>query len=140
MGHVHCCAIVRVEVNIGLSVKIVASRAGLTNVPSVLRCYLPAITVEGPDVNRSELERRVTRRTGCSQSREVIDAFLSEVMLATSEGDVVRLHRFGRFVPRVRSAGCKPHPRTGAPMEFPERISVAFLPSGSFKGRLNPPS
>jgi nucleoid DNA-binding protein len=60
-------------------------------------------------VNRSELGQRLGRRLGISPQLaiSIVDAVFDEVAEATVRGEVVRVHRFGRFIPRVRAGGCK---------------------------------
>ena len=66
-----------------------------------------------------------------------MDALFEEIIDITSQGDVVKIYGFGRFVPRVRAGGSKPNPKTHATMEFNDRVSVVFLPGKPYKKRLN---
>lgn len=95
-------------------------------------------------MNRSQLEHKVYTRLKAKGDRitlreveKVTEALIEEIIGLVCKGDVVRLHRFGKFVPRVRAGGHKPNPHTGEPMDFSERVSVAFLPGDRLRALLN---
>ena len=89
-------------------------------------------------MNRTDLGERLGQRLEIPRAAAValLDAVFDEVAEATCRGEVVRVHRFGRFVPQVRAGGTRPNPRGGT-MSFPERVSVSFLPGRYYKERLN---
>lgn len=90
-------------------------------------------------MNRSELITTTADRLG--KPAEVVEAvvttFFELCASVLAEGEPVNVRRFGKFEPRLRRAMTKPNPKTGEPMNIPERLSVAFLPSELLKGRLN---
>lgn len=91
-------------------------------------------------MNRRDLGRRLAQRLNVSRPAAMVllDAVFEEVAQATCRGEVVRVHRFGRFIPRVRSGGVRQNPKTGDNMQFSDRVSVAFLPGRYYKQLLNP--
>ena|ERR1019366_10202846 len=95
-------------------------------------------------MNRNELEVRVSHRlhdnalhSAAASAPRVMNALFEEIMDITSQGDVVRIYGFGRFIPRVRAGGRKSNPKTHATMEFADKVSVVFLPGKPYKKRLN---
>lgn len=90
-------------------------------------------------MNRSEIVSQTAKRTtrAVDEVESVINAFFDICAEALVKGDAVKLRRFGVLEPRLRRAMTKPNPGTGEPMEIPERLSVAFLPSDILKDRLN---
>jgi nucleoid DNA-binding protein len=90
-------------------------------------------------VNRSEVIAKAAEEAGVDAAvvEKVVTTFFEIISETLSNGDPVNVRRFGKFEPRLRRAMTKPNPRSGEPMEIPERLSVVFLPSEILKGRLN---
>lgn len=90
-------------------------------------------------MNRSELIAQTSDRTGrnLDDVDKVVSTFFDLCTEALTLGEPVNVRRFGKFEPRLRRAMVKPNPKTGEPMDIPERLSVAFLPSELLKDRLN---
>lgn len=91
-------------------------------------------------LSRQDVLQRTADRTGIPKHHleEVLRTVFDVIGESLAEGKTVKLKRFGVFSPRVRRAGTRLHPRTGAAIDVPERHSVGFLPSATLKARLNP--
>lgn len=90
-------------------------------------------------MNRSEVITKTAEATSLEPEliEKVASAFFGIISDALVDGEAVNVRRFGKFEPRLRRAMTKPNPKTGQPMEVPERLSAVFLPSEILKNRLN---
>ncbi len=86
-------------------------------------------------VGISELAKNVAKKTGVSQkqAREVIKAFVEEVVTQVNNGERVNLVGFGIFERRVQKARKARNPRTKAVIHIPEKKKFTFKPSGKIK-------
>jgi DNA-binding protein HU-beta len=86
-------------------------------------------------VGISELAKNVAKKTGVSQkqAREVIKAFVDEVVAQVNNGEKVNLVGFGIFERRVQKARKARNPRTKAIIHVPEKKKFTFRPSGKIK-------
>ena len=86
-------------------------------------------------VGISELARNVAKKTGVSQkkAKEVIKAFVEEVVNQVNTGNKVNLVGFGIFERRVQKARKARNPRTRELIRVPEKKKFAFRPSGKIK-------
>ena len=86
-------------------------------------------------VGISELAKNVAKKTGVSQkqAREVIKAFVDEVVTQVNKGERVNLVGFGIFERRVQKARKARNPRTKAVIHVPEKKKFTFKPSGKVK-------
>ncbi len=86
-------------------------------------------------VGISELAKNVAKKTGVSQkqAREVIKAFVEEVVTQVNNGERVNLVGFGIFERRVQKARKARNPRTKAVIHIPENKKFTFKPSGKIK-------
>lgn len=101
---------------------------------------LPAAPQEATQVNRTDVIRQTSDATGepIAIVEQVVGAFLDAVADGLLEGNVVNIRAFGKFELRLRRQVTRKNPRTGKPMEIPDKVSVAFLPSQTLKRLLNP--
>lgn len=90
-------------------------------------------------MNKSEVVSATAGRTGLPAEtvEKAVTAFFEIISETLANGDPVNVRRFGKFEPRLRRAMTKPNPRSGDPMEIPERLSAVFIPSEILKSRLN---
>ncbi len=86
-------------------------------------------------VGISELAKSVSKKTGVSQkqAKEVIKAFVEEVIAQVNSGEKVNLVGFGIFERRVQKARKARNPRTKAIIHVPEKKKFTFKPSGKIK-------
>lgn len=92
-------------------------------------------------MNRSDLVRAVANRTDqpISLVEHTVDAVLEFIELSMRADEPVTIRGFGRFELRRRKATVRQDPSGGKgdTLKVPARLTVAFLPSGALKRRLN---
>ena len=86
-------------------------------------------------VGVSELAKSVAKKAGVSQkvAREVIKAFLDEVVEQVNSGNKVNLVGFGIFERRVQKARKAMNPKTKKPINIPEKKKFVFRASSKIK-------
>ncbi len=86
-------------------------------------------------VGITELAKPVAKKTGLSQkkAREVINAFLEEIIAQVDRGERVRIAGLGIFERRVQKARKVRNPRTGKMMTVKEKKKFTFKPSAKIK-------
>ncbi len=86
-------------------------------------------------VGVTELAKPVAKKTSISQkkAREIINAFLEEVVTQVNSGSRVRIVGLGIFERRVQKARRVRNPRTGRIMHVKEKKKFAFRPSAKIK-------
>ncbi len=91
-------------------------------------------------VSRKDVLERTSERSGIPmrQLEAAVKGVLDTISEALLEKDSVQFRGFGTFELRERSAAVRTNPRTGAPMEIPDRLTVGFVPSSTLKSLLNP--
>ena len=75
------------------------------------------------------LEANITKKV----ASETVDALLSVVSKALSEGDSVKVAGFGNFLVKERKEKRGINPKTGEPMIHPATTYVSFKPSKTLK-------
>ncbi len=86
-------------------------------------------------VGITELAKPVAKKTGLSQkkTREVINAFLEEIIAQVDKGERVRIAGLGIFERRVQKARKVRNPRTGKMMTVKSKKKFTFKPSAKIK-------
>ncbi len=86
-------------------------------------------------VGVSELAKNVAKKAGVSQkvAREVIKAFLDEVVEQVNSGNKVNLVGFGIFERRVQKARKAMNPKTKETINIPEKKKFVFRASSKIK-------
>lgn len=90
-------------------------------------------------MNKKELIEAVAEATDQSKKAagDVVDAFISTVQGAVTNGDRVSLPGFGTFERRQRSARTARNPRTGEPIQIAAAKVPAFKAGSAFKASVN---
>ncbi|MBK5228697.1 MAG: HU family DNA-binding protein [Actinobacteria bacterium] len=90
-------------------------------------------------MNKKELIEAVAEATDQSKkvAGDVVDAFISTVQGAVTNGDRVSLPGFGTFERRQRSARTARNPRTGEPIQIAAAKVPAFKAGSAFKASVN---
>lgn len=90
-------------------------------------------------MNKSDIVKGLANREsiGLVQADKLVNDVFDLIGLCLKCGEDVNLSGFGKFEVRSRRAVTRKHPRTGAPIEIPEKISLGFRPSPVLKGKLN---
>ena len=86
-------------------------------------------------VGVTELAKPVAKKTNISQkkARQIINAFLEEIVTQVNSGNRVRIVGLGIFERRVQKARRVRNPRTGRIMHVKEKEKFAFKPSAKIK-------
>lgn len=90
-------------------------------------------------MQKSEIVRTVAYETGLTQVKagEAVDAIISEIKAALSQGEPVILRRFGTFEARAKRAREGRNPKTGELAEIVARRVVRFKPGLNFRAAVN---
>lgn len=90
-------------------------------------------------MNKKELIEAVAEATDQSKKAagDFVDAFISTVQGAVTNGDRVSLPGFGTFERRQRSARTARNPRTGEPIQIAAAKVPAFKAGSAFKASVN---
>jgi integration host factor subunit beta len=84
---------------------------------------------------KREIARRISGKTGVPQEvvRDVVQAFLDEIIQELTEGERLEFRDFGVFESVVRGPRKARNPRTGEPVQIPEKRVVHFKPGRLMK-------
>ena len=79
-------------------------------------------------ITKRELVQRVAEKTGVQQinAKEVIQAFLDEIINELAKGNRLEFRDFGVFEPKNKASRVARNPRTGEKVEVPEKTTVKF--------------
>ena len=72
-----------------------------------------------------------------SESTRAVEHFLSGIMDNVKDGREVQIQKFGTFTPAIQKAYTARNPSTGEPVEVPEKKTLRFKPSKTFKNFVN---
>ena len=90
-------------------------------------------------MNKTEIIRRLAKEHGRSKKEVLIlvDGFIDAIKESIKQGDRVTLSGFGSFTPSERKGFTGVDPRTGEPLDIPNRKIASFRCSKAFKEELN---
>lgn len=90
-------------------------------------------------MNRTDIVRMVSNHESLpiSLCEQVIGGLFEVMTVSLRAGEPVNIRRFGKFEPRLRGPVTRNNPRTGEPIDVPEKLSVGFIPSPALKDILN---
>jgi integration host factor subunit beta len=90
-------------------------------------------------MTKADLVERVSRETGLTRkdTGSIVKSFLTALADSLARGQNVELRRFGTFKVRQRKARMARNPRTGEPVEVPERFVPVFRASKELKAKVN---
>jgi len=90
-------------------------------------------------LTRADISSSINRKLGFSQteSAEILDAVLQEIIDGMAENNSVKLSGFGNFVVRRKKARIGRNPKTGKEATISARNSVTFSVSQMLKKRVN---
>ena len=90
-------------------------------------------------LTRIKLSQAVYREIGLSQSEsgELVETVLEEIIQALLRNEKVKLSSFGSFSPRWRGSSLGRNPLTGKEAAIPPRYVVGFKPSHILKKHVN---
>lgn len=86
-------------------------------------------------MNRSDLVRKVSRKTQMSQAQieDLLETILALIKTTLASGETVVIKNFGRFEIRHRRPTVRRNPKTGEAIKVPEKRAVLFHPSPALK-------
>ena len=89
-------------------------------------------------MTKVEMVRKLCAATGMTkaQGQQALEATLEIVAEELENGEFVRLAGFGLFSTKVRPARTGRNPRTGDPMEIPEKRVIKFKPAKALATRV----
>ena len=85
--------------------------------------------------NRSDLVEALNQ-DGYPHPAAVVKRVIDVIGLALACGETVSIRNFGSFEPRTRIAVTRRNPKTGEPVEVPEKYTVGFRPAPALRDRL----
>ena len=91
-------------------------------------------------MTKADLVEQVAEAIGPGVTKKdcalVTDAFLNAVKRALADGENIEIRGFGTFKVRRRKTRMARNPRTGDPVEVPERRVPVFKPSKQLRDRV----
>jgi nucleoid DNA-binding protein len=74
---------------------------------------------------------------GYPEPENAVDRVLDVIGASLACGEPVSIRNFGKFEPRLRSPVIRKNPKTGIPVDVPQRVSIGFVASPALKRRVN---
>ncbi|MGQ9590204.1 MAG: HU family DNA-binding protein [Planctomycetota bacterium] len=89
-------------------------------------------------VTKHDLVQRVAEKTGVQQAsaKEIIQAFLDQIIEELSKGKRLEFRDFGVFEPKSKARRIARNPRTGAKVAVPRKPTVRFKAGRHMKRRM----
>lgn len=93
----------------------------------------------GKTITRADLCEAVYRKIGLSRSEsaDLVELFLSEIMKCLENGETVKISSFGSFVVRSKNERVGRNPKTGEVVPIEPRRVLVFKPSNVLKDQIN---
>lgn len=93
----------------------------------------------GRTVTRAQLAEAVYQEVGLSRSEsaELVDAVLREIVESVAAFGTVKISSFGTFAVREKGRRIGRNPKTGEEVPIPPRKVLVFRPSQVLKDRIN---
>ena len=93
----------------------------------------------GDTITRAQLSEAVYEEVGLSRSEsaDLVEAVLEEMVNALSDGETVKISSFGSFSIRQKSQRMGRNPKTGEEVPILPRKVIIFKPSHVLKNRIN---
>ncbi|MCC7259967.1 MAG: integration host factor subunit alpha [Alphaproteobacteria bacterium] len=90
-------------------------------------------------LTRAELNQAIYREIGLSlsESSDLLDSTLEQIIRALEAGESVKLSSFGTFSIRSKRQRVGRNPKTGVEVPITPRTVVSFHPSNLLKERIN---
>ncbi len=95
--------------------------------------------MSGRTITRADLSEAVYQEVGLSRSEsaELLESVLGEIIEALAQGDTVKLSSFGTFSIRQKGQRIGRNPKTGKEVPITPRRVLVFRPSNIMKDRIN---
>jgi len=95
--------------------------------------------MSGRTITRADLSEAVYQEVGLSRSEsaELLELVLGEIIEALAQGDTVKLSSFGTFSIRQKGQRIGRNPKTGQEVPIAPRRVMVFKPSNILKAKIN---
>jgi integration host factor subunit alpha len=99
-------------------------------------------TLESPTLTKSELGALLYEQLGLNkrEANDFIEAFFEVILQNLTLGQDVKISGFGNFEIRAKSSRPGRNPKTGKAVNIPARKVIAFKPTVTLRGKINPKS
>lgn len=90
-------------------------------------------------ITRADLSEAVYQKVGLSrtESADLVEMFLQEVITRLESGETVKLSSFGSFSVRQKNQRIGRNPKTGEEVPIAPRRVLVFKPSNVLKDKIN---
>ena len=89
-------------------------------------------------MNQEDLIKKVAENLdGGGNAKEVVRTFFSSIRNSLSNGESVAIKGFGKFKLVTRKARKGINPKTGEPIDIPEKRVARFVPATALKDEIN---
>ncbi len=98
-------------------------------------------TIKIRTVTRADLSEAVYKAVGLSRSEssDLVEMILEELMGTLASGETVKLSSFGTFTVRAKAERVGRNPKTGIEVPITPRRVILFRPSHVLRERINEP-
>lgn len=106
---------------------------------SIFRSVAEVLEMAGRTITRADLCEAVYRKVGLSRSEsaELVEMLIDEVVETLERGENVKLSGFGSFILRDKGQRIGRNPKTGVEVPIAPRRVMVFKPSPVMKSRMN---
>lgn len=94
---------------------------------------------EATTLTRAEIAERLVQNVGLTrqESSDILERVIELISKDLSQGNTVKLARFGNFVPLEKNPRVGRNPKTGEDAEISARRVITFRPSPMLKSSVN---
>lgn len=87
-------------------------------------------------MNRTDLVRTLSNQ-GVENAELAVAKLIEVLTVSLAAGEDVSIRNFGKLECKQRASIVRKNPKTGIPIEVPERTTVTFTPSPALRERVN---
>jgi len=93
-----------------------------------------------PTLTKAELSALLFEQLGLNkrEAKDFVDAFFETMLAKLAQGQDVKVSGFGNFEVRSKSSRPARNPKTGEAVTIPPRHVIAFKPTVTLRGKINP--
>lgn len=99
-------------------------------------------SVGSPSLTKADLSMLLFEQLGLNkrEANDFIEAFFEAILQSLTQGHDVKISGFGNFEVRAKSSRPGRNPKTGKAVNIPARKVIAFKPTVTLRGKINPKS
>lgn len=96
--------------------------------------------VGSPSLTKADLSILLFEQLGLNkrEANDFIEAFFEAILQSLTQGQDVKISGFGNFEVRAKSSRPGRNPKTGKAVNIPARKVIAFKPTVTLRGKINP--